>query len=146
MIRVLVLTALAAVAYGGWAAAVNLSHGAGAAVRAGSVQGASSATTTLVMSAAVERLYAARSGRRLRRVAAWLAPASVGACLHLCLHLAAGTREILAAILPSVVLGYAFAGSYVLGLTRAEGRGGQTRSPGRSGAPEPTAAPFGKRH
>lgn len=122
-LRVLVLTLLAALVYGGWAFAVNLKHGAAPALRAGCLQGMSSATTTLVMSAAVERLHAMRVGRPLRRIVAWLVPASLGACLHLSIHLAAGTPEVLVTILPSVVLGVVFAGTYVLGLMRADAAG-----------------------
>ncbi|APR76462.1 Hypothetical protein A7982_01809 [Minicystis rosea] len=117
------LTMLAALVYGGWAFAVNLQHGAAPAVRAGCLQGASSATTTLVVSGAVERLYAARAGRPLQRIVAWLVPALLGACLHLTIHVIAGTPEILITILPSVVLGVVFAGTYVLGLMRAAPKG-----------------------
>jgi hypothetical protein len=126
--RVLALTLLAALVYGGWAFAVNLQHGAAPALRAGCLQGVSSATTTLVMSSAVERLYAARAGRPLRRLVAWLAPASLGACLHVSIHVLAGTPEILITILPSVVLGAVFAGLYVLGLMRAAATGGARRT------------------
>ena len=118
--RTCVLTVLAALAYGGWAVTVNWPHGAALALRAGAVQGASSAATTLVMSAAVERLYAAWSGRPLRGVVAWLVPALLGGCLHLGVHLANGTPEVIATIAPSVLLGAAFTGTYVLGLARAE--------------------------
>ena len=53
---------------------------------------------------------AAGSARRCnklppRRIVAWLVPLAFGACLHLSVHLAAGTPEVLVTILLSVVLG-----------------------------------------
>jgi len=54
--RLAVLSAMAFVAYGGWAAWANHTHGASAALRAFLVQGTSSAFTTSVMGGAIERL------------------------------------------------------------------------------------------
>jgi hypothetical protein len=120
ILRVLTLTALAALAFGGWAFAMNLKHGLAIGLRSGGLQGASSATTTLVMSGIVEFLYAKRAGKPLRRIVAWLVPTSLGACLHFSIHLAAGTPEVVLTALPSALIGVVFSGTYVLGLTRAE--------------------------
>ena len=49
-----------------------------------------------------------RLRRPLRRVVAWLVPAALGACLHLAVHFANGTPEVLATIAPSVLLGRRF--------------------------------------
>lgn len=109
--RVARLVLMAVLLYGGWAAFANHAHGAAAALRAGLTQGVSSGITTLLIGAIIEALHAALPPRR-RALVATLVAASHTALLHVALHLAAGTPEILRTVLPSVVLGYAFAGAY----------------------------------
>lgn len=111
------ITVIAAVAvYGTWAFVANRGHGALVAARAGLTQGASSGFTTLVIGSIVEALRSALPPGRRRALVATSISASITACIHLGVHLVAGTPEILRTILPSVILGYVFAASYAFAL------------------------------
>ncbi len=112
------LTVLAAAAlYGGWAAWANRAHGVDMALRAGLTQGASSAVSTLIIGTLLEAVHAALPPRRHRALVATLVAASVTAVMHVCVHLTMGTPEILRAVLPSVLMGYVFAGAYARALS-----------------------------
>lgn len=117
-LRVALLVVAAAVIYGSWAAFANLRHGSAAALRAGLTQGASSGTTTLVIGSILEALHATLPPRRYRALLATVIAASITAMMHVGLHLATGTPEILRAVLPSIVMGYVFAGAYARSLQR----------------------------
>jgi hypothetical protein len=106
------MAALAVLFYGGWAALANLGHGTSVALRAGLTQGVGSGTTTLIIGAVIETLYAALPPRRYRAAQATGIAASLTALLHLSLHRIAGTPEIVRAALPSIVIGYVFAAVY----------------------------------
>lgn len=110
--RVLVLSALAALVYGGWAFAANFSHGMVSSTRAGLVQGASSATTTFVISGGIEALRARLGTSRGGLLVAALLPPTLASSLHVIAHWLVGTPEILRTILPSLVMGYVFGFAY----------------------------------
>ncbi len=112
---------VAAVLYGGWAGIANAGHGAAIALRAAVVQGCSSAFTTLVISSGIEGLFLLRRGRPLRRLAAATLPPTASSLVHVGAHTFMGTPEIFRTVLPSVVMGYVFAATYVAGLARHEG-------------------------
>lgn len=104
--------ALAFVVYGGWAAFANHDHGLLVAARSFTVQGASSATTTLLMGGVIEALRARIGGGFLRGIAASVAATAAAACFHVSLHLLARTPEIARTVAPSVLVGFAFALTY----------------------------------
>lgn len=112
----------AVLVYGTWAFTANLAHGPAVALRAGLTQGASSGTTTLVIGTLIEALHAALAPGRRRVLVTTVAAGSLAALVHLGVHLAAGTPEIARTILPSVIIGYAFAALYAsrLGAPPAE--------------------------
>jgi hypothetical protein len=115
-LRMALLMVAAVGMYGTWAFFANLAHGASVALRAGLAQGASSGFTTLVIGSVVEALHAALPRGRRRTLVAVGISASLSSLVHLGVHLAAGTPEILRAILPSVIMGYVFAASYAFAL------------------------------
>ncbi len=112
---------VAAVLYGGWAGIANAGYGVAIALKAAAVQGCSSAFTTLVISSGIEALYLYRRGRPLRRLSAATLPPTASSLVHVGAHTFMGTPEILRTVLPSVVMGYVFAATYVAGLARHEG-------------------------
>ena len=114
--RALLMALLAAVLYGGWAGIANAGHGAAVALKAAAVQGGSSAFTTLVISSGIEALYLYRKGRPLQRLLASTLPPSASSLVHVAAHTFMGTPEIFRTVLPSVVMGYVFAATYVAGL------------------------------
>lgn len=113
--RLVALSSAAFVVYGAWAALANLGHGSHVALRAGLAQGASSATTTLLIGALVEGLR-----RRVSASAAALLAASVTGTFHVVVHLVAGTPELARTVAPSIAVGYLFALAYAVG-TRSRG-------------------------
>jgi hypothetical protein len=132
--RVARLTLAAAALFGTWAFAANARHGGGLALRAAAVQALSSATTTLVISGGIEALARWLAGRRGGLLLVVLVPPSASSSVHLLAHLANGTPEVLRTIAPSVLMGYAFAALYALGLRRARAtaaRGGAGRGASR---------------
>ncbi|MBK7396256.1 MAG: hypothetical protein IPJ34_08135 [Myxococcales bacterium] len=123
------LSLAAFVVYGSWAAFANHGHGAWVAGRALLGQGLSSATTTLLIGGLVELL-----SRRLGATSAALLAATATACFHAAVNLLLGTPELLRTIAPSVVVGYAFALAYAVGVTRASaGSANACPEPGDAG-------------
>ncbi len=94
---------------GGWAVFANVGHGGARRAPRRAHQGASSGTTTLLIGAVIEGIYAALPPRRYRAVLATGVSASLTALFHVSVHLVAGTPEIVRTITPSVVIGYVFA-------------------------------------
>jgi len=83
-------------------------------MRAFAVQGFSSATTTLLIGGVIERLRV-RLGDTLQvRIAASVLATAAAAVFHVCLHLAAGTPEIVRTVVPSVGVGFLFAVTYTV--------------------------------
>ncbi len=120
-LRLALMVMAAACIYGSWAFFANLGHGGSAARWAALTQGASSGTTTLVIGTVIEVLYAALRPSRYRALLATGTSASLTALVHLGVNLAAGTPEIARTILPSVVIGYAFAAFYAYKLAAPGG-------------------------
>ena len=114
LLRTARLSVLAFAVYGGWAAWANHEHGVAIAARSLLVQGMSSATTTLVMSGVIEAL-SARIGVGFVRGLVTSAVATLAATsLHVSLHAALGTPEIARTVMPSVIMGFAFASIYTV--------------------------------
>jgi len=121
-VRVLVVTALGFALYSSWAAFANRAHGLGAALRAGAVQGLSSAIATATVAAIIEFVIA-RLGRSWPAVlAAALGASSLAAAMHVTLHLLAGTKALLATISVPVGVGFVYALTYAAAVRRAEGQ------------------------
>lgn len=116
MSRLVRLCLAAFVVYGSWAAFANHAHGPWVAARALLGQGLSSATTTLLIGGLVELL-----SRRLGATSAALVAATATACFHATVNLVVGTPELWRTIAPSVVVGYAFALAYAVGVARSAG-------------------------
>ncbi|MCX7888578.1 MAG: hypothetical protein N2422_02465 [Rhodobacteraceae bacterium] len=95
--------AVAFAAMGSWAVLANRSHGAGAAMAAGIVQGLVSALITLGLKRLVEGL-ATRLPGRLALFGPPLAAWALSAALLLAIHGLAGTPELLATVaVPNLV-------------------------------------------
>jgi hypothetical protein len=110
--RLAILSALAFVIYGGWAAFANREHGVEAALWAFGVQGFSSALTTALMGGLIERLRRPLGdGLGAKLFASAVATAAAGVC-HVGFHLLAGTPEIARTVIPSVVVGFLYAVTY----------------------------------
>lgn len=116
--RSLLIAVAAFALYGSWAFAVNLSHGAGAAVKALLTQGASSFVSTFTITMVMEAAYGSRGAPALRSVRAFAAGCAVMYSLTLGLHLLMGTPELLATVAPVLGLGTIYCGAYSAGLGR----------------------------
>lgn len=101
------VAALAFVAYGIWAGAVNARYGAHAALLAAFIQGVLSVVITLTLATLVEVCFAAVPSRRWDGLAVILPICSVILAMA-GLHVLVGTEAVVAAILPSVIIGTAF--------------------------------------
>lgn len=110
--RVARLTAAAFVLYGTWALYANHEHGWPTALRAGLVQGLSSATTTLVIAGGIEGLIDRLRRIRFGAALAVLLPPTLSSMVHLAVHTLNGTPEVWRTITPSIVIGYVFALAY----------------------------------
>jgi hypothetical protein len=110
--RVVRLTVGAFVLYGLWALYANHEHGWPTALRAGLVQGVSSATTTLVITAGIEGLTHRLQRVRFGKALAVLLPPTLSSTVHFAVHTLNGTPEVWRTIAPSIVIGYVFALAY----------------------------------
>lgn len=110
--RVARLTTAAFVLYGLWALYANHEHGWPTALRAGLVQGLSSATTTLVITAGIEGLVHRLQRVRFGNAIAVLLPPTLSSTVHFAVHTLNGTPEVWRTITPSIVIGYVFALAY----------------------------------
>jgi hypothetical protein len=118
VLRVLVMTVLAIVLYGGWAFWVNHGEPPGVALRAAATQGGTSALSTLFTASLVELVFARLRLSWVAGLAAATLPPTLTGSMHAIAQWLAGTPGVLATVLPSVVMGYVFAGSYTVGLAR----------------------------
>ena len=116
--------------YGAWALWANSAHGAAAGWRAAGTQFVVSFVVTLAITTVMEQVHASLPSP-LRRVAGAIA-ASVGVTviLTLSLHYASGTPEILATVVPVLVLGSLYCIAYVANLERELGRRALAQEPG----------------
>lgn len=110
--RVVRLTIAAFALYGLWALYANHEHGLRTALRAGLVQGLSSATTTLVITGGIEGLVGRLQRQRFGQAIAVLLPPTLSSTVHFAVHTLNGTPEVWRTITPSIVVGYVFALAY----------------------------------
>lgn len=106
---------------GGWAAFANASHPMPAPLIAGLIQGALSATITLVMKKALERTYDfwCRYGRPVVGVIATpLMVCSVSATSLIVFHAIAGTPELIATVIVPSGVALFYASIYTIALWR----------------------------
>ena len=103
---------------GAWALWANLEHGTAAGWRAAATQFVVSFIVTLAITTVMEQVHG-RLSSRLARIGGAIA-ASVGTTIvfTLTLHLASGTPEILATVVPVLLLGSLYCVAYVANLER----------------------------
>ena len=126
ILRVLTMTALAIVIYGGWAFWVNHGGPLGVALRAAATQGGTSALSTLFTASLVELIFARLRLSWVAGLAAATLPQTLTGSMHAFAQWLVGTPDVLATVLLSVVMGYVFAGIYAVALARLARR--RTRS------------------
>jgi hypothetical protein len=104
--------------YGAWALWANLEHGPAAGWRAAATQFVVSFVVTLAITTVMEQVHGSLSSR-LPRIGGAIA-ASVGTTVvfTVALHLASGTPEILATVVPVLFLGSVYCIAYVANLER----------------------------
>ena len=110
----------AAVVFGGWAALVNVPHGAGFAIRAALGQGIYALFSTRLVTWAALAVWARNADASLRFAKAFLAGFVVMLSIPLLVHSLLGTPEILAAMLPGAVWGSGYIAIYLLLQTHRE--------------------------
>ena len=108
--------------YGAWALWANLGHGAAAGWRAAATQFVVSFVVTLTITTLMEQVHARQSSRLARAGGALAASIGTTVALTLALHWASGTPEILATVVPVLVLGSLYCIAYVANLERELGR------------------------
>jgi hypothetical protein len=108
--------------YGAWALWANSAHGAAAGWRAAGTQFLVSFVVTLTITAVMEQVHASLSSRLRRLVGAVAASVGVTVIFTIALHYASGTPEILATVVPVLLLGSLYCVAYVANLERELGR------------------------
>ncbi|MBC8354001.1 MAG: hypothetical protein H8E66_18555 [Planctomycetes bacterium] len=116
--RVVIFSACAFLMYGGWATFANSSHGLYKSLLAGLTQGSLSLVSTAVLTSLMETVFSRMSPGVTRFLAAGMGPTTATLLLMTVVHFATGTPEIMATMLPSIVVGYAYSLIYAAGLTR----------------------------
>ncbi len=116
--RVVFFAASAFLLYGGWGVIANLHHGRSKSLSAGLTQGLLSLVSTAILTSAMETVFRRLSPGVVRFVAAGLGPVTAALLLMAVVHFFTGTPEIVATMLPSIVIGYAYSIIYAAGLTR----------------------------
>ncbi|MFO0625999.1 MAG: hypothetical protein U0325_10320 [Polyangiales bacterium] len=110
--RALALGAAAFVAYGAWAAFANRAHGADAAVRAGLVQGCSSAFVTSTVAGVIEWAHARLPRTAASAALAVLAGVAFAAAFHVGLHVVSGTPEVARTVAVPIAAAVVYAVGY----------------------------------
>jgi len=118
--RVVFFAVSAFLLYGGWAVFANLDHGLHDSLSAGLTQGLLSLASTAILTSAMETVFRRLSPGVARFLAAGLGPTTATLLLMAVIHFVTGTPEILATMLPSIVVGYAYSIIYAAGLTRRQ--------------------------
>lgn len=116
--RVLFFAVSAFLLYGGWAVFANLRHGRHTSLSAGLTQGLLSLVSTVILTSAMETVFSRLSSGVARFIATGLGPTTAVLLLMAAAHFVTGTPEIVATMLPSIVVGYAYSLIYAAGLTR----------------------------
>ena len=118
--RVAMLSAIAFVVYGAWAAFANREYASSVIVRAFVVQGVSSALSTASISSVIELFWQRLGGGKHSVFVAATAACLVAAAFHATLHLIGGTPNVAAAIAVPTLMGFVFGLAYALTLVRAK--------------------------
>lgn len=104
--------------FGGWGVLANMQHGTGKSLSAGLTQGLLSLVSTAILTTAMEALFRRLSPGAARFIATGLGPITAAQLLMAVAHFFTGTPEIMATMLPSIVVGYSYSLAYATGLTR----------------------------
>jgi hypothetical protein len=115
--------------YGAWALWANSAHGAAAGWRAAGTQFLVSVVVTLAITTVMEQVHASLSSRLPRVAGAIAASVGVTVIFTIALHYASGTPEILATVLPVLILGSLYCIAYVANLERELGRRAPAQEP-----------------
>ncbi len=116
--RSLTLATGAFVLYGGWAFAVNRSHGTGAGARALVTQGTASFVSTFTITMVMEVVHRRRGTAAMRGARSFAAGCLVMYTITLGLHLLMRTPELAATVVPVLAVGTVYCGIYSAGLGR----------------------------
>ena len=116
--RVVFFSVSAFFSFGGWAVFANMQHGLSKKLSAGLTQGLLSLISTAILTSAMETVFGRLSPGVTRFVATGLGPITATLFLMTVAHIVTGTPEIVATMLPSVVVGYTYSLIYAAGLTR----------------------------
>lgn len=114
--RVALSALVALLAYGAWAYWINLSHGAGAAMKAAFVQGSYSFILTFLLSLLIECLFQRWSHQRYGVLQVGVLVCGLLYTMSWSVNVIAMTPEILWTILPGAVMSTIFTISYLMGL------------------------------
>lgn len=106
--------------YGGWALAVNVSHGLTMGLRAGALQGSYSFFLTLGMTLVMEHLMMRFSHLAARTVLTVFIVSAVAFSVAYSIHWLNSTPEILLTILPGFLIGAIYSTIYVSGLQKLQ--------------------------
>jgi hypothetical protein len=120
--RGLALAVGAGCMYGAWALWANLEHGAAAGWRAATTQFVVSFIVTLAITTVMEQVHGSLSSRPGRIGGAIAASVGTTIVFTLSLHLASGTPEIAATVVPVLLLGSVYCVAYVANLERERAR------------------------
>jgi hypothetical protein len=110
---VIALGLLAFALYGAWAAFANRAHGLGAALRAGAVQGCSSAFVTATVAGVIEWAHAKLPRTRASAALAVSIGVLFASAFHTTLHLVLGTPEVLRTVSVPIAASVVYAAGYV---------------------------------
>lgn len=118
LIRIVFFSVSAFFIFGGWGVYANVQHGLHQKLSAGLMQGLLSLVSTAILTSAMEMVFGRLSPGVARFMTTGVGPITTTLLLMAVAHLLTGTPEILATMLPSIVVGYAYSLSYAAGLTR----------------------------
>jgi hypothetical protein len=117
-LRIVFFSVSAFFIFGGWGVYANVQHGLHKQLSAGLTQGLLSLVSTAILTSAMEMVFGRLSPGATRFMMTGVGPITTTLLLMAVAHLLTGTPEILATMLPSIVVGYAYSLSYAAGLTR----------------------------
>ncbi|MDA1050548.1 MAG: hypothetical protein O3C40_08705 [Planctomycetota bacterium] len=116
--RVVFFAVSAFLIFGGWGVFANWHHDMHKRLSAGLTQGLLSLVSTVILTSAMETVFRRLSPGVARFMATGLGPITATLFLMAFAHFVTGTPEIVATMLPSLVVGYAYSLIYAAGLTR----------------------------
>ena len=116
--RVVFFSVSAFFIFGGWGVVANLQHDLHERLLAGLTQGLLSLVSTAILTSAMEMVFGRLSPGVARFMSTGLGPITTTLLLMAAAHSVTGTPEVMATMLPSIVVGYSFSLIYAAGLTR----------------------------